>query len=83
MVVIVEAGEVRVRMRVMVVIAGGMRVRTVRVLVREVARRARCGRDAGGLVGYVGSRLGAVGIGAASPTEPAERDRRDQRNPSA
>jgi hypothetical protein len=37
--VVVEAGEVRVGMRVMVMIAVRVRVQSVRVLVRGVARR--------------------------------------------
>ena len=66
---VVLAGEVRVRMRMMVVIARGVRVRSMRVLVRRVARRLGRRRDARRLVGGVVARRRPVAVGAAGARE--------------
>ena len=70
--VIIEPGEVRVGMRMMVVIARGVRVRAVRVLVRRVPRRPgrrRRRRDVRGLIGGVVARRRPVAVGTTGARE--------------
>lgn len=73
MMVAARAGEVRVGMRMVVMIAAVVRVRTVRVLVAGVARRrGRCGIDRRGLVRGVAAGRRAVGAPRAGERDEAE-----------
>ncbi len=66
---VVLSGEVRVRMRMMVMIARGVRVRSVRVLVRRVASRLGRRRSMSRLVDGVVARWRPVAVGTTGARE--------------